>query len=139
MADDGDFFVDVNLDDVDDGRSPLPPGATGFRIAAAEAKKKSDAGSYPYIELTLNPQNAEQSHRKAWLNLSFHPKALWNAKLFCKDGVAYKWSNPLGDVRKLAADWVGKTFGATVTLVPDTRSADPDAKRNEIGPPYFRA
>lgn len=133
-----DDFIDVNLDDVDDGRSPLPAGPTAFRVASAQ-KKQKEGSPNPYIELTLSPTSAEFSHRKAWLNLSFHPRALWNLKLFMKDGVGIKWDPKGLSPSRLAQQFAGLTFGANVSLVPDERSQDPDTKKNDIGPPYYKA
>lgn len=129
MAMDDDGFVDINLDEVDDGREPLPDGVVEMRVVSVEKKQKEGAGKYPYLDLRLSPMNGDMMKRKFMHILSFHPEALWNLKLFVKGtGVEF---TPKGFNYK---DLLNKTVAVT-TRTEETPEGD---KRNKFQPPYHR-
>jgi hypothetical protein len=129
MSDFDEGYIDINLDDVDDGREPLPDGLGPIcRVLKAE-KQHKEGSEYPYISVTLQPDtgDAKLDKRQLFLNLSFHPKALWNMKLFCK---AVKGSTSRPNFK----EWVDKKLRPTLGIVPSFK--DPEQKVNEVKPPY---
>lgn len=135
-----DEFISVDLEDFEAERKVLPAGPTTFEVKTTEVKQKDEPGSYPYIECRLEPF--------AYLYLSFHPKAAFNIGGFLRDGLAYKGEGVERDEasrkvrldpKKIAEGIRGMRFGAQVGVEKDTRSEDPEAKRNTVGPKYFRA
>ena len=49
-------FININLDDVDDGREPLPDGPRKVVIKTIE---KKDGKEYPYLAVQLQPTDEE--------------------------------------------------------------------------------
>jgi len=126
MAED-DLLINIDLDTIDDGTDPVPDGQPPARIHSVIRKLKQ-GGEYPYFEIQMKP--LEQPNKTLWLNLSMHPKALWNLKLFVKAlGLPMKGLN--------LQDALGLTIAPTVKIVPSRN--DPDRKINEVGPPYAAA
>jgi len=123
-------YININLDDVDDGSDPIPAGLTKFRVKSAQ-KKHKEGSEYPYIAVILNPLDVDEkfAKRNVPLTLSFHPQAMWNMKLFMK-----KARVPWTDDGFHIDDFMGKEIFATVTHKPDQN--DPEAIRAEINPPY---
>jgi len=131
MADDG--FININLDDVDDGSEPIPAGTQLCRIKSAERKHK-DGSEYPYIEVRLNPLEVEDKflRRVLFLTLSFHPNAQWNMKRFMK----------AAQIDHDAKGFHLEAFPGREVYVTVKHSADrndPTAIRAEVTPPYSKA
>jgi hypothetical protein len=123
-------FININLDDVDDGSNPIPAGLRLCRVKSAQRKHK-EGSEYPYIDVRLNPLDVEDKflNRQLFLTLSFHPQAMWNMKLFMK-----KARIPWTDEGFHIEDFAGKDVYVTVNHKPDPN--DPEAVRAEVNPPY---
>lgn len=120
-------FININLDDVDDGREPLPDGIYECIVKSA-AKKKKEGKEFPYIDVRLKPEHPDYAKRTLFLTLSFYPKALWNMKLFCK-AANVAWTS-----RGFAlAELIGKRVAVTVGTRPEQEGKE---AQNEIKPPY---
>lgn len=129
MADDG--FININLNDVDDGSAPVPEGPCLVRIKTAEKKHKTGS-EYPYILVIMNPLDKPGfEKRNLRLTLSFHPEALWNMKRFCK-AARIDFASGLH-----LEDFPGKELIVNVKIVDD--KTDPEVKRNEVTTPYSKA
>jgi|SRR5215471_3255678 len=128
MAEPG--FININLDDVDDGSDPVPAGLTHVRVKSAQ-KKQKEGSEYPYIQVVLNPLDVEEKFlkRNLMLTLSFHPQAMWNMKLFMK-----KARIPYTEEGFHVDDFIGKELFVTVNHKPDQN--DPESIRAEVNPPY---
>jgi hypothetical protein len=126
-------FININLDDVDDGTDPIPAGLRLVRIKSAQ-KKHKEGSEYPYIDVRLNPLDVDEKFQKRqlFLTLSFHPQAMWNMKLFMK-----KARIPWTDDGFSLEDFLGKELFVTVNHKPDQN--DPEAVRAEVNPPYVVA
>lgn len=126
-------FININLDDVDDGSDPVPAGLQLCRVKSAQ-KKHKEGSEYPYIDVRLNPLETEEKFRNRvlFLTLSFHPAAQWNLKRFMK-AAQIDW-DPKGFHLE---DFPGKEVYVTVKHSPD--SSDPNAIRAEVTPPYAKA
>lgn len=127
------FQINIDLENVDDGTDPVPAGQPPCNIHTVTAKHK--AGSeYPYFEVVLKP--VDMPNKTGWLNLSLHPKALWNMKLFLKAcGVRIPSGNlDFRTIKELMESTRGMRIAPTFKVVPANN--DPDRKVNEIGPPY---
>lgn len=134
MSDDlDDFQININLDEVDDGSEPIQSPKPVCRVHSIQRKMKP-GGEYPYFEVVLKA--TEENNRTAWLNLSLHPKALWNLKLFLEGcGVSYPKGNlNLAGITELVMSCKDKLIGVTNTLKQSDR--DPKKKISDIGPPY---
>lgn len=130
MADDNDLFVNINLDDVDDGLEPMPDGQAICRVHTITQKKK-EGGEYPYLEIVLKPHdNPQFANRQLWLNLSFHPKALWNMKLFATAlGIYQKGSSGI--------NWSSaRERLVSVNIKTEPARNDPERKVNTVNTPY---
>lgn len=134
--------VDVNLDseDIDAGRQPLPDVATNFVVRSAE-RKRADGGKFPYVALVLSPASDDPklARRKAFLNMSFHPDMLWQMRdvrkamgLDTAINVRKLLENPNSD-----QDYVGQRFSCVPKIKPSQN--DPDRKINEISGPFRAA
>jgi len=77
MSEEG--FIKIDLNEVEDGSDPIPPGLQKVRVKAA-FKKHKEGSEYPYIDVRLSPleAGAKYDNRILFLTLSFHPQALWN-------------------------------------------------------------
>lgn len=127
MEDTDTGFININLDDVDDGREMVPDGIYECYIKSA-AKKKKEGKPYPYIDVRLKPEHPDFAKRTLFLNLSYHPDALWNMKLFCK-AASVAWTSSGFHLN----DLIGKRVAVTV----GTRAAEEGQEaRNEVKPPY---
>ena len=128
MSDEG--FININLEDVDDGSDPIPAGLQKVRVKSAQ-KKHKDGSDYPYIDVRLSPLEAGEKfeNRQLFLTLSFHPQAMWNMKLFMK-----KARIPFDEKGFHIEDFVGKEVFVTVNHKPNQN--DPEAVRAEVNPPY---
>lgn len=126
-------FININLNDVDDGTDPVPAGLHLCRIKSAQ-KKHKEGSEFPYIDVRLNPLDAGEKflNRVLFLTLSFHPAALWNMKRFIKNTTI-----EFGDEGFHIEDFPGKEVFITVTHKPDQN--DPNSVRAEVGPPYAKA
>ena len=51
-------YININLDDVDDGSDPVPAGLQLCRIKSAQ-KKHKEGSEYPYIQVSMNPLDTE--------------------------------------------------------------------------------
>lgn len=131
MADDD--FININLDDVDDGSDPVPAGLQLVRVKSAQ-KKHKEGSEYPYIDVRLSPLEAGDkfAHRQLFLTLSFHPNAQWNLKRFMKAAQIEFGANGFH-----IEDFIGKELYVTVTHKPDNN--DQSAIRAEVGPPYSKS
>jgi hypothetical protein len=126
-------FININLDDVDDGSDPVPAGLQLCRIKSAQ-KKHKEGSEYPYIDVRLSPLEVEEKFlkRQLFLTLSFHPAAVWNMKRFVKAaGIEF------GKDGFHLEDFIGKEVRVTVNHKPD--QSDPTAIRAEVNPPYTKA
>jgi len=123
-------FININLDDVDDGTDPIPAGLQRVRVKSAQ-KKHKDGSEYPYIDVRLSPleAGAKYEKRQLFLTLSFHPQAMWNMKLFVKKARIPYDSNGFS-----IEDFPGHELFVTVNHKPDPN--DPESVRAEVGPPY---
>jgi hypothetical protein len=126
-------FININLDDVDDGSDPIPAGLRLVRVKSAQRKHK-EGSEYPYIDVRLSPLDVEDKFlkRQLFLTLSFHPGAMWNMKRFIKAA-----GIPTGPEGFSLEDFIGKELFVTVKHAPN--QADPDAVRAEVNPPYAKA
>ena len=126
-------FININLDDVDDGSDPIPAGLQLCRIKSGQ-KKHKQGSEYPYIDVRLNPLEAGEKfqNRQLFLTLSFHPNAMWNMKRFMKAAQI-----PFDNKGFHIEDFPGKEVYVTVKHSPD--QSDPDAIRAEVTPPYAKA
>jgi hypothetical protein len=126
-------FININLDDVDDGSDPVPAGLQLCRIKSAQ-KKHKEGSEYPYIDVRLSPLETEEKFLRRTLNLtlSFHPNAQWNMKRFMK-AARIEWN----DSGFHLEDFIGKEVYVTVKHSPDQN--DPSAVRAEVTPPYTKA
>jgi len=123
-------FININLEDVDDGSEPFPEGTHLVRVKSAQHKHK-EGSEYPYIEVRMNALDVDDkfTKRDLRLTLSFHPNAMWNMKRFVsKAGIPW-------DARGIDSDdFVGKELFVTIKNRPD--NDDPTMTRTDIGPPY---
>lgn len=124
-------FINIDLDEVDDGRTPVPDGSHIVEVLSAE-KKQKEGSAYPYIEVTMRIPSGEYANKKLWVNLSFNPKALWNMKLFCA-GAGVKWTKQGFRM----SDIVGKRLAVTTKIQDGFK--DPNQKVNAVNPPYTQA
>ena len=126
-------YININLDDVDDGSDPIPAGVQLCRVKSAQ-KKHKEGSEYPYIDVRLSPLEAGDKFvkRTLFLTLSFHPNALWNMKRFLKAARI-----EAGDKGFHIQDMPGKEVYVTVKHSPDQN--DPTAIRAEVTPPYSKA
>ena len=126
-------FININLDDVDDGTDPIPAGLQLCRIKSAQ-KKHKEGSEYPYIDVRLSPLEVEDKflRRQLFLTLSFHPNAQWNMKRFMK-AAKIEW----GERGFSIQDFPGKELFVTVKHEPDQN--DPNAIRASVTPPYSKA
>jgi hypothetical protein len=126
-------FININLDDVDDGSDPVPAGLRHCRVKSAQ-KKHKEGSEYPYIDVRLSPLDVDDKFikRQLFLTLSFHPAAQWNLKRFMKNA-QIEWSTDGFHIE----DFPGKEIFVTVTHKPDQN--DPESARAEVGPPYAKA
>jgi hypothetical protein len=126
-------FININLDDVDDGSEPIPAGLRQVRVKSAE-KKHKQGSEYPYIDVRLNPLDVDDKFlkRQLFLTLSFHPAAQWNMKRFMKAAQI-----PITTEGFHLEDFLGKELFVTVTHKPN--DTDPEMVRAEVGPPYAKA
>jgi hypothetical protein len=126
-------FININLDDVDDGSDPVPAGLQLCRIKSAQ-KKHKEGSEYPYIDVRLSPLDVEEKfqRRVLFLTLSFHPNAQWNMKRFMKAAQIEFGANGFH-----LEDFIGKEIYVTVKHSPD--QSDPSAIRAEVTPPYTKA
>jgi len=126
-------FININMDEVDDGSDPIPAGLRHVRVKSAQRKHK-EGSEYPYIDVRLSPLDAGEKFekRQLFLTLSFHPNAMWNMKRFMK--AAQIPTNAEGFHLE---DFIGKELYVTVTHAPDRN--DPDAIRAEVSVPYSKA
>lgn len=126
-------FININLDDVDDGSDPVPAGLQLCRVKSAQ-KKHKEGSEYPYIDVRLSPLEVEEKFQKRqlFLTLSFHPAAMWNMKRFMKAAKI-----PYDAKGFHIEDFPGKEVYVTVNHKPDT--SDPTAIRAEVNPPYSKA
>jgi len=126
-------FININLDDVDDGSDPIPAGLRLCRVKSAQ-KKHKEGSEYPYIDVRLNPLDTDEKflRRILFLTLSFHPNAMWNMKRFLKAAQV-----PFDDKGFHIEDILGKEVYVTVNHKPDT--SDPSAIKAEVNPPYSKA
>ena len=131
MSDEG--FININLDDVDDGSAPVPAGLQLCRVKSAQRKHK-EGSEYPYIDVRLSPLEVDEKFRNRvlFLTLSFHPAAMWNMKRLMKAaGIPFEAKG------FSIQDFAGKEVYVTVNHKPDP--SDPSAIRAEINPPYSKA
>jgi hypothetical protein len=128
-----DSFININLDDVDDGTDPVPAGLRLTRIKSAQ-KKHKEGSDYPYIDVRLTPLDVDEKFQKRllFLTLSFHPNAMWNMKRFLKAAKIEHGENGFH-----LEDFAGKEVFVTVNHKPD--NSDPTAIRAEVNPPYAKA
>ena len=128
MSEEG--FININLEEVDDGSDPIPAGLQRVRVKSAQ-KKHKDGSDYPYIDVRLTPLEAGEkfANRTLFLTLSFHPQAMWNMKLFMK-----KARIPFDTSGFSIDDFPGKEVFVTVNHKPNTN--DPESVRAEVNPPY---
>ena len=126
-------FININLEDVDDGSDPVPAGLQLCRIKSAQRKHK-EGSEYPYIDVRLSPLEVEEKfqRRQLFLTLSFHPNAQWNMKRFMKAAQIEYAANGFH-----IADFAGKELYVTVKHAPDQN--DQSAIRAEVSPPYAKA
>jgi hypothetical protein len=126
-------FININLDDVDDGSDPIPAGLQLVRVKSAQ-KKHKEGSEYPYIDVRLSPLEVEDKfrNRQLFLTLSFHPAAQWNLKRFMKAARI-----EFGQQGFHLQDMVGKEVYVTVKHEPD--QSDPSAIRASVTPPYTKA
>lgn len=126
-------FININLDDVDDGSDPVPAGLRLCRVKSAQ-KKHKEGSEYPYIDVRLNPLDTEDKflRRILFLTLSFHPNAMWNMKRFLKAAQV-----PFDEKGFHIEDILGKEVYVTVNHKPD--QSDPSAIKAEVNPPYSKA
>jgi len=131
MADEG--FININMDDVDDGSDPIPAGLRLVRVKSAQ-KKHKEGSEFPYIDVRLSPLDVEDKFlkRQLFLTLSFHPNAMWNMKRFMKTAGIQAGSNGFH-----LEDFIGKELYVTVKHAPDRD--DPEAVRAEVSVPYAKA
>jgi hypothetical protein len=129
---DGDY-ININLDDVDDGSAPIPAGLQLVRVKSAQ-KKHKEGSEYPYIDVRLQPLEVEEKfkNRVLFLTLSFHPSAMWNMKRFMK-AASIEYSASGFHLQ----DFPNKELYVTVNHKPD--QSDPTAIRAEVNPPYSKA
>jgi len=126
-------FIQINLDDVDDGSDPIPAGLQLCRVKSAQ-KKHKEGSEYPYIDVRLTPLEVDEKfrNRQLFLTLSFHPNAMWNMKRFLKAAQI-----PFNTSGFHVEDFAGREVYVTVNHKPD--NADPTAIRAEVNPPYSKA
>lgn len=126
-------FININLNDVDDGADPVPAGLRQVRVKSTERKHKQGS-EYPYLDVRLTPLDAGEkfSKRQLFLTLSFHPAAQWNMKRFIKAAQV-----PFEEEGFDLNDFLGKELFVTVTHRPNEN--DPELVRAEVGPPYAKA
>jgi hypothetical protein len=129
MSDFDEGYIDINLDEEVEEWQPFADGPGPICKVATAEKKHKEGSMYPYIAVVLNPYtgDAKTDKRKLYLNLSYHPEALWNMKAFCK---ALKVSTSRPNYK----EWIDKTFRPTLGIVPSQK--DPEQKVNEVKPPY---
>src|SRR5439155_24047281 len=100
-----DDLIDINIDDVEDPRETIPDGTYTCRIKSVERKHKTGS-EYPYLDVRLTPDGHER--KTLFLNLSFHPAAMWNMKAFVgKAGV--EWGAKGFHYRDLVTKRIGVT------------------------------
>jgi hypothetical protein len=126
-------FININLEDVDDGSDPIPAGLQLVRVKSAQ-KKHKEGSEYPYIDVRLTPLEVEEKfqRRQLFLTLSFHPNALWNMKRFMK-AAKIEFEGKGFSIQ----DFPGKELYVTVAHKPDQN--DQSAIRAEVSPPYSKA
>jgi len=126
-------FININLDEVDDGSDPIPAGLRLCRVKSAERKHK-EGSEYPYIDVRLNPLDVEDKFQRRilFLTLSFHPNALWNMKRFMKAAQIEAGAKGFH-----LEDFPGKEVFVTVVHEPDRN--DPSLIRASVSPPYSKA
>lgn len=139
-------FIDINLDAVDDGFDPMPSKLYLTKIKSAEHRHK-EGSEYPYINVVLQPLEVEEKfqNRNLFLTLSYHPKALWNMKLFTKmfgipqsaNGKSGFYIKPDADGKKMYPDFEGKEGWVTVGI--EKSNQDPDRQVNTVSNPYHPA
>ena len=129
---DGDF-ININLDEVDDGSDPVPAGLQLVRVKSAQ-KKHKEGSEYPYIDVRLTPLEVEEKfqRRTLFLTLSFHPAAVWNMKRFMKAAGIEHGPNGFH-----LQDFPNKEVYVTVNHKADP--SDPTSIRAEVNPPYSKA
>lgn len=136
MAED---FINVNLEEVDDGTEPLPEGPCPIFVKTVEWKQKEGA-EYPYISLELKPRPGvvedKFKNKSLWLNLTMNPKGLWHTKLFF---TAIKMPMKLTGMKRdeIARMLTGRECTVSVSQKPSFK--DPEKKDNEVKPPYHAA
>ena len=123
-----DSFININLEEIEDLRAPIPKSVYHVRVKSVEKKQKPGEGKYPYLDIRLTP--LEFPKKTLFLNLSFHPEALWNLKEF-----VVKSKTP-HDPRKgfNYQDINGRELRVTVDEEPS--QDDPSQMRNVVKPPY---
>jgi hypothetical protein len=126
-------FININMEDVDDGSDPVPAGLQLCRIKST-VKKHKEGSEYPYLDVRLSPLEAGDKfkNRLLFLTLSYHPNALWNMKRFMK-----KARIPFDANGFSVRDFPGREVYVTVKHSPDQN--DPTAIRAEVNPPYAEA
>lgn len=127
-------FINVNLEDVDDGREPIPDGVYHTVIKTVEMRKK-EGGEYPYFNVEMKPApgsvDPKLQNKSLFLTLSLHPKALWNMKAFFK-----ALRMPL-DLRGQRPDEICRSLaGRELRVSVGTRTDNSGEKQNEVKPPY---
>lgn len=134
--------IDVNLDSeaIEESRKPIPDKPTNFRVAVAERKVKDEAGKFPFIKLTIQPETGDEKvdRRKFFFNASFHPDMLWQMKeIRSACGLPIDVSaRDLLKNQNSDQEFVGCRF----STVPKIKAHpnDPDRKVNEIVGPFRR-
>ena len=131
MSDD---FIDIDLESIpDEGFPPIPETNPGMIIDSAEKTQKTGS-KFPYIAVTMKAlpgQTAEQfMNTHVYVNLSYHPNALWHMKLFLGAlGIkSIKGLRPEEVARML----VGQRIRPTLTIEDNTKGR----MVNKVNPPY---
>lgn len=123
-----DTFININLEEVEDGFEAMADGPCKITIATTE-KKQKDGGDYPYIEVMMHPRDEALKNRQLYRKLFLSPKSLWHTKEFVvASGI--RWNAKGFDHR----DLVGKDLVVNLKIVPKWN--DPDKKVNEVDRPY---
>lgn len=125
-------YVDIDIDNIDDPGEAVPDGIYKVKVDSVE-KKHKPGSEYPYLSVQMHPEDGEHNKHKLFLNLSFHPSALWNLKGFVLQA-GVPWPKGKGFYYK---DLIGKTLSVTVGVKPHYQ--DENRKVNEVGPPYAKA
>jgi hypothetical protein len=124
-----DDFINVNLDDVDDGEVLIPDGQRIVTVISAE-KKQKEGSTYPYIEVYVKPDGFDA--RRIRHMFTFHPTMLGVLKLFVKK-CRVKWTAEGFRVSEL----VGKRIGVNIGNEP--HFAEPERQINCFKQPFIEA